>query len=123
MGMGVGAFRGTAQAGSSGVQRTRREDNLIGTTIVVAKGPYRSSFSCAALCCSIIDSSMRLCCCVHRMLLCAMLVCIMLLCHAQMVSVLPLSCPVLSCPVLSCPVLSFPVLSCPGATLRPAIWY
>ena len=40
MGMGAGSFRGGA-AGSSGVQRTRREDNLIGKTIVVAKGPYR----------------------------------------------------------------------------------
>ena len=41
-GMGMGAFRGVApQFGSSGVQRTRREDNLIGKTIVVAKGPYR----------------------------------------------------------------------------------
>ncbi|KAL3147827.1 hypothetical protein ABBQ32_002553 [Trebouxia sp. C0010 RCD-2024] len=41
MSLGLGTFRGAAQSGSSGVQRTRREDNLIGTTIVVAKGPYR----------------------------------------------------------------------------------
>ena len=41
MSLGLGAFRGATQSGSSGVQRTRREDNLIGTTIVVAKGPYR----------------------------------------------------------------------------------
>ena len=42
MGMGAGGSRGGApQFGSSGVQRTRREDNLIGKTIVVAKGPYR----------------------------------------------------------------------------------
>lgn len=46
MGLGLGAFRGAAQSGSSGVQRTRREDNLIGTTIVVAKGPYRSAAAC-----------------------------------------------------------------------------
>lgn len=45
MGMGVGSFRGGAagrgQPAYSGVQRTRREDNLIGKSLFVAKGPYR----------------------------------------------------------------------------------
>lgn len=45
MGMGMGAFRGgmggRGQPGYSGVQRTRREDNLIGKSLFVAKGPYR----------------------------------------------------------------------------------
>jgi len=43
--MGMGSFRGGAagrgQPTYSGVQRTRREDNLIGKSLFVAKGPYR----------------------------------------------------------------------------------
>ncbi len=49
MGMGMGSFRGGAggrgQPAYSGVQRTRREDNLIGKSLFVAKGPYRQAIS------------------------------------------------------------------------------
>ena len=47
--MGMGSFRGGAggrgQPAYSGVQRTRREDNLIGKSLFVAKGPYRQDIS------------------------------------------------------------------------------
>ena len=48
MGMGMGSFRGgvagRGQPAYSGVQRTRREDNLIGKSLFVAKGPYRQDY-------------------------------------------------------------------------------
>ena len=47
--MGMGSFRGGAggrgQPAYSGVQHTRREDNLIGKSLFVAKGPYRQDIS------------------------------------------------------------------------------